>query len=98
MVKLTIDIENRKEKQMTSMLTKFETACFTGHRPKSLSYLFDESDERYISLKQELKETIIKAIKTASEIPMRSIYLYHSSPSFLAALWTDSIVSSAIST
>lgn len=49
---------------MTSMLTQFETACFTGHRPKSLSYLFDESDERYISLKQELKETIIKAINS----------------------------------
>ena len=36
--------------------------CFTGHRPQSLPFRFNENDERCIDLKRRLKDTIIEMI------------------------------------
>ncbi len=41
-----------------------KTCCFSGHRPKSLPWGFDEQDERCVKMKGKLKEEIIKAIKS----------------------------------
>lgn len=38
--------------------------CFSGHRPKSLPWGFDEQDDRCVKMKGKLKEEIIKAIKS----------------------------------
>ena len=40
------------------------TCCFTGHRPQSLPWKFDEQDERCLKMKEKLKMEIINAIKT----------------------------------
>jgi len=41
-----------------------EKKCaFTGHRPQSLPFGFNETDERCIALKQELRATIINLIE-----------------------------------
>ena len=47
---------------MNKLTDTISTACFTGHRPKSIPWIEDPTDERYIFLKHELKEKIIKAI------------------------------------
>lgn len=39
------------------------TCCFTGHRPQSLSWGFNESDERCLKMKLQLKYEIVKAIE-----------------------------------
>ncbi len=39
------------------------TCCFTGHRPQSLPWKFNEKDERCLKMKEQLWNEIIKAIK-----------------------------------
>lgn len=39
------------------------TCCFTGHRPQSLPWKFNEQDERCLKMKEQLRNEIIKAIK-----------------------------------
>lgn len=39
------------------------TCAFTGHRPQSLPFGFNESDERCIALKQKLRNEIIRQIE-----------------------------------
>lgn len=39
------------------------TCCFTGHRPQSLPWGFNEQDERCLKMKEQLKMEIIKAIE-----------------------------------
>ena len=40
-----------------------KVCCFTGHRPQSLPWRFNEQDERCIKMKNKLNKKIIKAIK-----------------------------------
>ena len=37
--------------------------AFTGHRPQSLPFGFNEADDRCIALKQKLREEIINQIE-----------------------------------
>lgn len=37
--------------------------CFTGHRPQSLPFGFNESDERCVALKKIIRDEIIKLIE-----------------------------------
>ena len=39
------------------------TCCFTGHRPQSLLWKFNEQDERCLRMKEKLRNEIIKSIK-----------------------------------
>ncbi len=39
------------------------TCCFTGHRPQSLPWGFDEEDERCVKMKEQLRGEIVKAIE-----------------------------------
>lgn len=43
-------------------MTKTQSCCFTGHRPQSLPFRSNESDEHCIDLKRRLKENIVKLI------------------------------------
>lgn len=43
-------------------MTKKQSCCFTGHRPQSLPFRFNENDERCIDLKRRLKDAIIDMI------------------------------------
>ncbi len=43
------------------------TVCFTGHRPKSLSFGFDESHPDCIYLKKRLAEEIAKLIENGAD-------------------------------
>lgn len=43
-------------------MTKKHSCCFTGHRPHSLPFRFNENDERCIDLKRRLKDAIIEMI------------------------------------
>lgn len=43
-------------------MTKKQCCCFTGHRPQSLPFRFNENDERCVDLKRRLKENITKLI------------------------------------
>lgn len=45
------------------MINKSETACLTGHRPKSLPWGYDEERENCLSFKIELKKIFNGAIK-----------------------------------
>jgi len=40
-----------------------KVCCFTGHRPPSLPFRFNEKDERCIRLKEKLRELIIEKIE-----------------------------------
>lgn len=42
---------------------KVKKCAFTGHRPQSLPFGFNETDERCIALKQTLRAEIIKLIE-----------------------------------
>lgn len=42
---------------------KVKKCAFTGHRPQSLPFGFNESDERCIALKQTLRAEIIRLIE-----------------------------------
>ena len=42
---------------------KTKTCCFTGHRPQSLPFGFNENDSRCAALKQTLREQIIRLIE-----------------------------------
>ena len=42
---------------------KTKTCCFTGHRPQSLQFGFNENDSRCAALKQTLREQIIRLIE-----------------------------------
>ena len=44
-------------------MEKHEICCFTGHRPQSLPWGFNEQDERCLKMKQQLKVEIVKAIE-----------------------------------
>lgn len=44
-------------------MEKHETCCFTGHRPQSLPWGFNEQDERCLKMKEQLKIEIVKAIE-----------------------------------
>lgn len=41
---------------------KVKTCCFTGHRPQSLPFRFDEQDSRCLRLKQVLRKEIERQI------------------------------------
>lgn len=59
-----MNYENIKEE--ISSYVKFlnaHTCCFTGHRPQSLPWKFNEQDERCLKMKEQLRNEIIKAIK-----------------------------------
>lgn len=43
-------------------MSEAKTCCFTGHRPQSLPFRFDEQDERCTRLKQLLREEIERQI------------------------------------
>ena len=43
---------------------KKKTCCFTGHRPQSLPFGFNENDARCAALKKALREQIIHLIVT----------------------------------
>ena len=45
------------------MIEKSKTVCFTGHRPQSLAFGFDEDDERCIKLKGAIRSKIIRLIE-----------------------------------
>jgi len=51
----------KKEKE-TTLISKENTACFTGHRPKYLPWHYDESKQSCIDFKRDLKETLKGAI------------------------------------
>ena len=42
---------------------KLKKCAFTGHRPQSLPFGFNETDERCITLKQTLRSEIIRLIE-----------------------------------
>lgn len=42
---------------------KQSTCCFTGHRPQSLPWGFDEEDKRCVKMKEQLKGEVVKAIE-----------------------------------
>ncbi len=42
---------------------KIKKCAFTGHRPQSLPFGFNEEDERCIALKQKLRNEIINQIE-----------------------------------
>ncbi len=44
------------------MYVEKRTACFTGHRPQSIPYLWDEGSELSLRLKDELRNMIIDLI------------------------------------
>lgn len=48
-------------------LIKSKSVCFTGHRSQKLSWGFDESDERCLKMKENLRIEIEKAIKRGYE-------------------------------
>lgn len=39
------------------------TCCFTGHRPQSLPWGYNEQDERCLKMKEKLEKEIVKAIE-----------------------------------
>ncbi|HCA28315.1 MAG TPA: DUF1273 domain-containing protein [Ruminococcaceae bacterium] len=45
------------------MIEESKTVCFTGHRPQSLSFGFNEDDERCIRLKGAMRNKIIRLIE-----------------------------------
>ena len=45
-------------------MEKHEICCFTGHRPQSLPWGFNEQDERCLKMKRQLKVEIVKAIES----------------------------------
>ena len=49
---------------MITIKDSISTACFTGHRPKSLPWIESTNDAQYLLLKNKLKEKIIDAIDT----------------------------------
>ena len=46
---------------------KTKKCAFTGHRPQSLPFGFNEADERCITLKQKLRDEIIRQIEENGE-------------------------------
>ena len=61
---------SEKEKSFTIMERKInmneqscKTACFTGHRPQSIPYLWNESSNQSVKLKEEMKSVIIGIIE-----------------------------------
>lgn len=45
------------------MKQQYTTVCFTGHRPQSIPFLWDESSEKSIRLKRQLREVILNLIQ-----------------------------------
>ena len=43
-------------------ITLANTVCFTGHRPESLPWGYNENDDRCLAIKKELKALILNAI------------------------------------
>lgn len=59
-----MNYENIKEEIFSYVkLLNAHTCCFTGHRPQSLPWKFNEQDERCLKMKEQLRNEIIKAIK-----------------------------------
>ena len=48
-------------REVTAML--IQTCCFTGHRPQSFPWKYNEADPRCLLLKFRLKRQIIQAVK-----------------------------------
>ena len=40
-----------------------KTACFTGHRPQTLTYLWDEQSKESVKLKDDIKRAIVELIE-----------------------------------
>lgn len=40
-----------------------KTACFTGHRPQTITYLWDEQSKESIKLKGEIKKAIVELVE-----------------------------------
>ena len=47
---------------MKTIPTSLNTLCFTGHRPESLSWGYNENDDRCLAVKEELTDLIVEAI------------------------------------
>lgn len=45
-----------------------KTACFTGHRPQSIPYLWDEQSKESLKLKDEIEKAIIHLIENENVI------------------------------
>lgn len=45
-----------------------KTVCFTGHRPQTLTFLWDEESEKSKKLKRTLRETIIELIENENAV------------------------------
>ena len=45
------------------MTQQFKTVCFTGHRPQSIPFLWDETNEKSIALKKRIRQEIINLIE-----------------------------------
>lgn len=59
-----MNYENIKEEISSYVkLLNAHTCCFTGHRPQSLPWKFNEQGERCLKMKEQLRNEIIKAIK-----------------------------------
>ena len=59
-----MNYENIKEEISSYVkLLNAHICCFTGHRPQSLPWKFNEQDERCLKMKEQLRNEIIKAIK-----------------------------------
>lgn len=50
-------------KEKNTELSK-STCCFTGHRPQSLPWKFNEQDERCLKMKEQLKNEIVEAVES----------------------------------
>lgn len=53
----------KKEIENCIKVLNSHTCCFSGHRPQNLPWGFNENDEKWLKMKEKLKEEIIKAIK-----------------------------------
>lgn len=67
-------IEFRKSAQKAAKQSvQGKTCAFTGHRPQSLPFGFDESDKRCTSLKSVMRDQIVALIEN-KEIKIPSHY------------------------
>ena len=76
-------IEFRKSAQKAAKQSvQGKTCAFTGHRPQSLPFGFDESDKRCTSLKSVMRDQIVALIENECECqrifePSGNQYLSH---------------------
>jgi len=54
--------ENVKESKLVEKYRE-TTVCFTGHRPQTITYLWDETSQQSLELKSKIKKAIIHLIE-----------------------------------